>query len=268
MSAATAMRHPPPARRWLPPDFRADAWAAIEPRLAELEARSLDSPAVLERWLLDRSELEAWIGEEASRRNVAAAQRTNDAEAERLHLEFQTEIVPLIQPVEDRLDRKYLACPHRAALDPARWATYDREVELAVRTFRAANVPLQAEEEELCVEYGRITGAMTVQWREREWTLPELAPFAEEPDRAVRETAWRLAAERRSQDAAALESLFDRMHDLRARMAANADCANFRDYAHLTSGRFDYTPADCLELGRSVERHVLPVLRRMNAWRR
>lgn len=268
MNPALAPRHPVPPRRWLPADFRADSWAAIEPRLAELEARPLPSPAALERWLLDRSELDAWIGEEASRRNVAAACHTDDAVAERAHLEFQTEIVPLIQPVEDRLDRKYLACPHRSALDQARWANHDREVELAVQTFRAENVPLQAEEEELCVEYGRVSGAMTVTWRDREWTLAELAPFAEEPDRALREAAWRLAAERRGRDAGTLEALFDRMQDLRERMARNAGCANFRDYAHWVAGRFDYTPQDCLALGRSIERHVLPVLRRMNAWRR
>jgi oligoendopeptidase F len=267
-TAALAARHPQPPPRWLPAGWRADRWEAIEPRLRELEERPIRDRTELERWLRDRDELDAWISDESARRNVAAARHTDDAAAERAHLEFQTEIVPQIQPVDDRLDRKYLAAPQRAELDRRRWEVHDRDVELAVRLFRPANVELEAREEELCVEYGRITGAMTVTWRGREWTLPELAPFAEEPDRALREETWRLAAARRGRDADALEELFDRMHALRARMASNAGFANYRDYMHEAKGRFDYRAEDCLEFGRNVERHVLPVVRRMQEWRR
>lgn len=261
-------RHPAPPTRWLEAGWRADSWQRIEPRLRELEQRALGDREQLERWLRDRDELDSWIAEEATRRNVASARKTDDQALERAHLEFQTEIVPKIQPVDDRLDRKYLAAAARQRLDRRYWEVYDREVELAVKLFRPANVPLEAREEEMCVEYGRITGAMTVAWRGREWTLPELAPFAEEHDRGLREEAWRLAAARRACDAAALEDLFDRMHALRAELAANADCANYRDYMHEAKGRFDYTPEDCLEFGRNVERHVLPTVRRMNDWRR
>lgn len=267
-SSAAGARHAPPPTRWLPAGWRADSWETIEPRLRELEERDLGDREALERWLRDRDELDSWISEEATRRNVASARRTDDRSLERAHLEFQTEIVPQIQPVDDRLDRRYLACPSRERLDRRAWEVHDREVELAVRLFRPENVPLEAREEELCVEYGRIAGAMTVQWRGREWTLPELAPFAEETDRSLREEAWRLAAARRGRDAAALEDLFDRMHALRARMSANAGFANYRDYLHEAKARFDYSPQDCLEYGRNVERHVMPTLRRMNAWRR
>lgn len=261
-------RHPPPPRRWLPAGFRATSWAVIEPWLAELERRPLQSAADLERWLLDRSELDSWIAEESSRRNVAAACHTDDQAAEAAHLAFQTEIVPEIKPVADRLDRRYLACPHRSELPRANWTVHDREVALSVKLFREENVELEAREEELTLEYGQITGAMTVAWQGREWTLSELARFAEEPDRRLREEAWRLAAGRRAQDAAKLEQLFDQMHVLRAQMAQNAGFDNFRDYAHCAAGRFDYSTADCLALGENVARHVVPVVRRMNDWRR
>lgn len=262
------MRHPVIPRRWLPAGFRASSWEAIKPWLEDLERRPLNDPADLERWLLDRSELDSWIAEESSRRNAAAACHTDDKAAEEAHLAFQTEIVPEIKPVADRLDRRYLASPHRAALPRAQWEVHDREVELSVKLFREANVELEAREEELTLEYGQITGAMTVNWQGRERTLSELARFAEEPDRAVREEAWRLAAGRRAQDAGKLEQLFDALHELRARMAANAGFDNFRDYAHAAAGRFDYSPADCQALGENVARHVLPLVRRMNEWRR
>jgi len=261
-------RHAPPPARWLPAGWRADRWEVIEPRLRELEERVIDSKEAFEQWLRDRDELDSWLSDESSRRNVAAARHTDDEAAERAHLEFQTEIVPQIQPVDDRLDRKYLTAPQRAELDRRFWEVHDRDVELAVKLFRPENVPLEAREEELCVEYGRIAGAMTVQWRDREWTLPELAPFAEEPDRALREETWRLGAERRGRDADAFEGLFDRMHDLRAQMASNAGFANYRDYMHQAKGRFDYSAEDCVAYGRNVEQHVLPVVRRMNEWRR
>ena len=261
-------RHPAPPRRWLPEDFRADSFAALEPYLSDLEARDLQGPEELERWILDRSELESWLGEEGSRRNLAAARHTDDAEAERAHLEFQTELLPRVKPVMDRLDRKFLACPHRHSLDARTWEVFVRETERSVELFREENVAIEAELEELCVEYGRLTGAMTVEYRGETLTLPALARFAEETDRSVREETWRLAAERRFRDADAFESLFDRMVEKRQRIAANAGFANYRDYAHAAAHRFDYSPEDCLAFGENVARYVVPVVARMRAWRR
>lgn len=58
--SATDTSRPP--RHYLPENFVVTDWATIEPFFQELQARPVQTATELERWLLDRSELEfrAW----------------------------------------------------------------------------------------------------------------------------------------------------------------------------------------------------------------
>ncbi len=263
----TTLRHPAPPLRYRPEDFQPLTFADLEPHLAELEARPLEDAEALERWLLDRSELDSAIAEESLRRSYASQCRTDDDAIEKEHLDYQTVVLPAVKPIDDRLDRRYLESPFRRELGPE-WAVYDREVELAVRLFREENVPLEAKEEELINRYDRIAGAMTVEFRGETRTLSGLKPFLEDPDRATREESWRAGAGRRLEDRGALDTLFDEMKALRVAQARNAGLANYRDYMHQAKARFDYTPEDCLAFADNVATHVMPVLERMQAYRR
>src|SRR5207248_9880001 len=50
-------------------------------------------------------------------------------------------------------------------------------------------------------------------------------------DRAVRQEAWELVANRRLQERDKFEEIFDRLRELRQRIAGNAGLSNYRDYA-------------------------------------
>ena len=243
---------------WVPTD-----WNVIEPVYAELEHRELASTLEVEEWLLDLSEVDSLIGGVASRRYSATACNTEDQEAERLHLDYQTKVLPEVAKVGDRLTRKYLACEHRHGLNRDYWQVHDRDAERAVEIFREENVDLDAKDEELAVKYGRISGSMTVEFEGRVCTLQEMSKHLENTDRQHREQAWRLVSERRLQDRVVLDELFDRMIALRHRIAGNAGYDNYRDYKHDAKHRFDYSPADCQALHENVSRHVLPVLSRI-----
>jgi oligoendopeptidase F len=117
-------------------------------------------------------------------------------------------------------------------------------------------------------EYQTVTGAMTVKFRGQEYTLPQMRKFLLEPDRALREDAWRATARRRLEEKDKLEELFERMFALRDKIAANAGFANYRDYIWREYHRFDYTPADCRKFHDAVEKLVVPVLEEMKARRR
>ncbi len=258
----------PISPRKLPKNWKAESWEAVEPWYLELEERALESAGDLEEWLLDRSEVDAAVAAVSCRRNVAHVRYTNNAEAEANHLAYQAEVIPNVRKSGDRLDRKYLESPLRDALDVNRWGVHDRESDLAARLFRPENVALGVEEEECIVQYGHLTGSMTVEWEGETLTLPALAKYLEVEDRDVREKAWRLAAERRLEDCDSLENLFDQMRSIREKMAANAGFSDFRGFRHLEYGRLDYDPADCLALHEAIEEHVNPLLLRMQAVRR
>jgi oligoendopeptidase F len=124
-------------------------------------------------------------------------------------------------------------------------------------------VARETEIAKLTQQYQKISGAMTVHFDGQEQTLARMARVQEEPDRARREAAWKLVAERRLQDADKLEELFDQLLVLRNEIAHAADFADFRAYTFASYERFDYTPEDCLRFHDAVEHHIVPLAREL-----
>ena len=110
---------------------------------------------------------------------------------------------------------------------------------------------------------------MTVEWDGRGAPAAAAAALPQEPDRAVRERAFRAAAgpyiERARRAGRALRP---HVRAAAAGRRANAGFANFRDYVFPAKYRFDYTPADCERFHDAVEAAVVPAVERMLARRR
>jgi oligoendopeptidase F len=257
-------------RRFVPAQVKLGDWSALAPLFDQLEARAPQcaSPAELERWLLDWSELSAALDEESSRRYIAMTCHTDDPEAEKAYLHFVEQIEPQAKPRQFKLAQIYMAHPVRPQLPKRRFEVFDRDTQVLVELFRPENVPLETEETKLGQQYQKLTGSLTVQFRGEEKTLPQMSPFLEEPDRALRQEAWTLVAQRRLQEAEKFESFFDQLVQLREQIAANAGFANYRDYAFRSKCRFDYTPADCGAFHDAIEQEVMPVLCELQARRR
>ncbi len=129
------------------------------------------------------------------------------------------------------MQRRFLASPQAAALTEPKYGILTKKWRSDVEIFREENVPLQTEVTKLVTEYDSISGEMMVNFRGQELTLPQLAKYLEDPDRATRQEAWELAAKRRYQDHERIEAIFDQLLDLRARIARNAGLPDYRAYA-------------------------------------
>ncbi len=254
-------------RKFVPATADLGEWSQIEPLFDQLDARELKTTADLERWLLDRSELASAIGEEGSVRYIRMTCQTDDPEREKAFLHYVEQIEPKLKPRFDRLNKKFVACPARAKLPQERYHVFDRSVENRVALFREMNVPLETEEAKLCQQYQKLTGAQTVNFDGREQTLPQMAKVQEEPDRARRQQAWELVAERRLRDRDSLNKFFDDLFALRQRIARNAGFANYMEFAFRDRERFDYTPNDCLDFQSAVQKHLVPLARKLQEQR-
>jgi oligoendopeptidase F len=129
-------------------------------------------------------------------------------------------------------------------------------------------VALETEEAKLCQQYQKLIGAQTVKFRGEERTLVQMGRYQEEPDRALRQEAWELVAQRRLQDAEKCDAILDQLIQLRTQIAKHAGFDNYRDYAFRQKCRFDYTPADCLKFHEAIESEVMPVVRAIQEERR
>ncbi|WP_044514155.1 M3 family oligoendopeptidase [Hymenobacter sp. DG25B] len=263
---ATDTQRPP--RHYLPESFLVSDWATLEPYFIELRERDLHSAAELERWLLDRSELESVLSEDMAWRYIRMTCDTQDAGRAEAFQYFVSEIEPKVAPYDHALNEKMMASEYLGQLDPQRYRVFIRSVRQALEIYREANIPLKTEISTKQQQYAATVGAMTVTLDGEEITLPRAADRLKNPKRSVREEAYRAVQERRLQDAVPLDKLFTELVQLRHQMALNADFPNFRDYMFAALGRFDYTPQDCKHFHQAIRETVVPLIDDLDLARR
>jgi oligoendopeptidase F len=246
-----------------PAAFKDAGWDDVLPYFEDLAARPLDD-ANVEDWLADWSLFESLLSEAAALANFDYSCDTSDPAREAAQLRFGTQIGPRAHEQRVRLQRRLIELGYvRPGLDPMR-RRFRNQMEL----FDEANVPLFSELSELTTQWAKVNGAMTVTWEGKEKTPSQLLPFLESNDREVRERAFKLRAQPFIEQRDVLAGIFDRMYDLRQKVATNAGFTNYRDFAHREKNRFDYTPEDCMRFHVAVEEAVLPAVERINERRR
>lgn len=255
-------------RKFVPADADLTQPASVTALYQRLLDRPVNSAKELGAWLLDRSEMDAALSQAGSVLYILMTCQTDDPARAGAYQQFVETVQPAVAPLADQLDRKYLQLRQAFALDSDRYLVYDRNLRSGVELFRQPNVPLKTQESLLSQQYQKVMGAMSVKFQDKERTLPEMSKFLQEPDRALREAAWRGVADRMLADKDHLEDLYDQMLALRSRIAANADCSSFIEYQFRSYRRFDYTPDDCRSFHQAVEQSVLPLARKITERRR
>ncbi len=247
-------------RQFLSEDFHVTNWEILAPFFINLVEREISSKESLEKWLKDMSELEAVISEDACWRQIRMTCDTENKELEKAFIFFMTEIQPQIQPYADLLNRKLVDCEYVKKLDKKKYFTYLRKVKKSIDLYREENTELMATLNVKAQQFGPISGMMTVQVDDKEYTLQQASKFLENPDRTIRETVYKKINERRLEDKEKLNDLFSELVHLRHQIALNAGFENYRDYKFVEMGRFDYTKEDCFQFHEAVKQHVLPLV--------
>ena len=254
-------------RNYLPPAVTFD-WPDVSKFYDELSGRPIGSVSDLEKWLLDEAEFNAFLHEQRSVRYINSTRQTDNPEFTKAYEDYTEHLEPKIKLADFELLKKYASSPHRSLLPRASHELDDRRRLNAVRVFREQNVELEKQESSLSQTYLRTMGAMTVNFRGQDRTLQQMSKFYEEPDRAVREQAWRLADSRALADSTKLDEIYTKMVKLRDAEGRNAGFDNYRDYIFVRKDRFDYTPDDCIAFHKAVEDNMVPLSREIDRLRR
>lgn len=244
-------------------EFQHWGWDKIEPYFRALESQEITESNVI-GWLDDWARISNIIEESFSRLNVAVTVDTTDEAMEQRYNAYMEEVLQPARVADQRLKEKLIA----SGLEPEGYSIRLRGLRTEAELFREENVPLFTQENKLGTEYDKIVGAQTVQWEGEERTISQIAPVYQDTDRAKREQAWRLVAERQLADREALNELWTRFLPLRREIAANADMPDFRAYRWRDFQRFDYSPDDCLRFHDAIEQVVVPAVSRILERRR
>lgn len=243
-------------------------WENLEPIYKELLDRPINSVEELEKWLHDKSELEAALEEDFAWRYIRMTCDTTSEELLQNFQYFATEIEPKVAPYSNELNKKLVASEYVDQLDGEKYFIFLRAVKKALELFREENIPVQTEIQVEQQKYQSITGAMSVHIDDKEFTLEQASVFLKGTDRAKRQEVWEKITNRRLHDKDQLDELFDHLRKLRHTVATNAGFENFRDYMFQALGRFDYTPQDCYAFHAAIETEIVPILREQAAKRK
>jgi len=253
---------------FVPAGIDAGVWENVRPLFDALTGRDVRSAGELETWLADRSELDATCSEARAELYIAMTCRTDNEGASAAWTRYLEDTLPPLKKASFALDVQQAKLMKAHELDAQRYGVLARETETDVRLFREQNVPIESELAKLDQQYDKLIGAMMVDFDGETRTLPQMSKFQESGDRELRERAWRAGAERRLQDADAIETIFDEMLAKRHTLAQNAGFEDYRAYAFDAMHRFDYTPAMCESFHDAVEKHVIPFVKRLELRRR
>lgn len=249
-------------------DFDVEDWNGVERELQGMLDESIASAEELAAFIEKVGEFGDLLSEAAAWKYIRMSQHADDPALSQAQTDFYEKVIAPSQPFFSRLDRKMVESGHFSELPAERYGHLGKLLRREFEIYRDQNVPLFVRENELTSKYSELYSALTVDFEGEEKTLKEMVLVQRDPDRARREKAWRLVADRTKEARGDFERLFDELKEVRQEIARNAGFDNYRDYTHAALGRFDYTPEDLERFHASIEALGVPALRRINEKRR
>lgn len=231
-------------------------WKSVEPFYQKLLQENLSAERVPE-WLQEWSKLEKIVYEAHASVQRAKHANTADEVAEKAYLEFIEKVVPPASRLSQQLTQKLLAVNYQPLPEYEQMLKRFRN---GAELFREENIAVNQAIETLLSEYEKFNGSLRVELDGERLTIPQAGAKMQEPDRALREGAWRGVMVAQASVSRELDKLFLELLQRRRDLASNANLDNYRSYAWRNFNRFDYTPEDCLEFITSIEQEVTPIL--------
>jgi len=255
-------------RKFVPENLEFNDWNKIKPVFQNLLDRKINSKEELEKWLLNKSELQDCISEARAKRYINMTCHTNDQAIEKEYLNFVENVNPKVEPFWDKFNKKFINSKYLQELDQDYYKVLIRNIKSKIEIYRDENVKLETKDNKLSQEYQKIVGDMTVNFDGQDRTMPELNKYLENSDRNKREEAWQKIMETRYQKRAKFDDMYNKLIKIRNQIALNAGEKNYRDYIFKARGRFDYSPENCFKFHEAVQKVVVPLMRKISEERR
>lgn len=247
-------------RSFFPYNLQIDKWEVIKDFFIDLEDRDIELIVDLEKWLINRSELESILEEELAWRYIKMNCNTENKELAESFNFFVTNIEPEIAKYTDILNRKFLDSNAFPNLNDKKYFVMFRAIKKKVEMFTEKNIPINAELQKMEQEYGTTSSKMMINYQGKELTLQQAANYIKDTNRKVRKEVYELISVRRNSEIENFDKLLSRLIEKRHQLALNAGYITYKHYKFEDLGRFDYTPVDCEKFHKSIKTKVLPLV--------
>ena len=241
---------------------------ALLARCRELAAKAAAAPDgdALVRLYYEQSEAFAEYNTAANLANIHYTCDTRDAywKAEQ---DFFDANGPAVTNASVEISRAFLANPHVDALTEKFGTTCVAGMKNAVLSMDDRTVELQQQFNALVSRYQQIYGGALVELDGKQLTIPQLGPYKEDLDPAVRRAAYEAEASYFDAHRAELDELYGQIVQ---NLNAQARVMGYHDYSELSYGRMNrigYGPEEIRKFRDQVANDVVPQLQKVMALR-
>lgn len=223
---------------------------------ARLEAADeKEAFAVLEAYeaLSDRWTTEATL---ASIRHTCDTRDTfYDAEND-----FFDESSPLVADAANTLNRLLLKSAHRPALEAKFGKLLFQKLEISANSSCEAIIPLMQQENALTSRYEKLYASAQIPFDGKLLTVPQMAPYKESPDRAVRRAAMIAEGEWFDAHRAEFDEIYTEMVKNRTEQAKQMGYDNYIPLGYLRMSRIGYGQKEVAAYREAVANELVPVV--------
>ena len=236
----------------------------IDPALTALPAQ-MEKAASAEELLRLLAVYEKFASEVMTMYNLAYIRHTVNTRDPFYEQEnnFYDQYLPNYTQLCNEVNRVLAASPLRAELERELGRAYFQNAALSMRAFAPEIKEDLVEENRLMSRYQQLMASARIHFEGRVLTFPQLTPYKESPDAAIRKAACTAEGLFLQENGEELDSLFDSLVKVRTRMAHKLGFENFTAMAYCRQTRSCYDRADVASFREQVIRYVVPLSTRL-----
>lgn len=171
---------------------------------------------------------------------------------------FLAEHLPLLREAQQEFQKALLSSPFRPDFEAEYGGLFLRNMELELKTFIPAIVPLMQRENALTLDYGKLIASAQIPFEGGVYTLSQLTPFKQDPDDARRRAAWEAEGRFYLEHEEELDALYDELVQVRTRQAREMGYDNYVELGYYRMGRNSYTKEDVEKFRAAVVKYLVP----------
>ena len=171
---------------------------------------------------------------------------------------FLAEHLPLLREAQQEFQKALLSSPFRPDFEAEYGGLFLRNMELELKTFIPAIVPLMQRENALTLDYGKLIASAQIPFEGGVYTLSQLTPFKQDPDDNHRRAAWEAEGRFYLEHGEELDALYDELVQVRTRQAREMGYDNYVELGYYRMGRNSYTKEDVEKFRAAVVKYLVP----------
>lgn len=162
-----------------------------------------------------------------------------------------------------KAEKAIMASPYRKGLEDAFGSRFLRHMETGLKLVSPEVVDDMEIESGLCQEFNKVVSACTEVFHGETCNFSILSKYMQSTDRNVRREAFQVWASMYEKIADRMDDIYDRMIEVRSRIAKKLGFESYIDYIYARFGRFDYNSEDVSRFRGFVKEEIVPLCEKL-----